>query len=291
MKKILVAVIAVLFVFVLSSCSTEDVEITIMIYSENPEQTVSDLEKLPEVLSNELLRLGYNHDRILLQSSDEIAVIETSLEDGTVDIAIIDPSLVQSENIVKRLSVRMEEINHPDGDEDPLSYQMAIVSTPTVAGESLKTHIETNEIYDFTELNVQDFCSLTEDQNYVDEFAIFMGMTSQTQTLLNVDITTSNNLSDLYSNLKNGTCDAGIVRIEDIGMYQSIWDDVEETIYDDLTVLHIFDPISYDGIYVAEEADVLLSMTLIQAFIHISAHSGNQEIQEALGYDSFYIPE
>ena len=291
MKKILVAVIAVLFVFVLSSCSTEDVEITIMIYSENPEQTVSDLEKLPEVLSNELLRLGYNHDRILLQSSDEIAVIETSLEDGTVDIAIIDPSLVQSENIVKRLSVRMEEINHPDGDEDPLSYQMAIVSTPTVAGESLKTHIETNEIYDFTELNVQDFCSLTEDQNYVDEFAIFMGMTSQTQTLLNVDITTSNNLSDLYSNLKDGTCDAGIVRIEDIGMYQSIWDDVEETIYDDLTVLHIFDPISYDGIYVAEEADVLLSMTLIQAFIHISAHSGNQEIQEALGYDSFYIPE
>ena len=81
------------------------------------------------------------------------------------------------------------------------------------------------------------------------------------------------------------------MNLEDIGEFQSLWDDVDETIYEELTVLHIFEPIEYDGLYVKEDADVLLTMSVVQAFIQISAHSSNQDIQEALGYDSYYIPE
>lgn len=290
MKKMIAFIAVAMLVFTLSSCTTNEIEITIMIYSEDPVQTVSDLEDLPEVISNELLELGFDHDRIVLQSSDQVSAIIDGLANGTVDVAFINPTMVQSDLVVEVLSVAQDEINHPDGDTNTTTYQKAIVVSSSTEGESFKLYMDTAEIYDFTVLNALTVCSTTEDESYIEEFATYMGMTTPNETLLNVNHVFGTT-QEVFEQLEATTCDLGIVNLEDVAMYQSLWDSNALTVYESIHVVHVLESVPYGGVFVSVDADEYVTMSLVQALIQFSAHSVNNELLDLLGHGSYYIPE
>lgn len=285
MKKMILGIVAVLLVFTLSSCTTEEKEITIIVYSENPQEMVSNLEGLPELIANELQALGYEFNRVVLQSSSDVSVIQTSLANGLADMAILDPTRLGANTLIRVLDVSMDEVDHPEGDEDHTTYQKAIIVSPTVAGDAFQTLYEGTPT--FMDLNSLNVCAINEDEFFADEFAKDLGATSG-DSLTN--FTTYNFKQDLYEDLEDGSCDLAVVTLEDVSMYTGLWDENEFTIYEGLSVLHVFEPLQYSGFYVSVEAEELLVMSLVQSFIQISAYSSNQDILDALGHDAYRIP-
>jgi ABC-type phosphate/phosphonate transport system substrate-binding protein len=286
MKKVFTLLVAILFVFTLSSCTNEEVEVTIIIYSEDYQQLLSDLEGLPELIGIELQGLGYEFDRIVLQSSNNMALIESSLNDGQADVAIIDPTMIQDTSLVRVLDVVKEEVNHPAGDMDNSTYQKAIVSASTVNGITFQTLYE--GIPTYTDLNGLNVCSVFEDRTLIVDFAIALGATSISDVTINQ---TTSSQRDVYISLEDGTCDLGIITLEDVDTYKTIWDDNDQTIYQDISVLYTFEPMLYEGLYVSQEADVALTNALTQAFIQIASNYTNQEILAILGHQGYAIPE
>jgi ABC-type phosphate/phosphonate transport system substrate-binding protein len=286
MKKVFTLLVAILFVFTLSSCTNEEVEVTIIIYSEDYQQLLSDLEGLPELIGIELQGLGYEFDRIVLQSSNNMALIESSLNDGQADVAIVDPTMIQDTSLVRVLDVVKEEVNHPAGDMDNSTYQKAIVSASTVNGITFQTLYE--GIPTYTDLNGLNVCSVFEDRTLIVDFAIALGATSISDVTINQ---TTSSQRDVYISLEDGTCDLGIITLEDVDTYKTIWDDNDQTIYQDISVLYTFEPMLYEGLYVSQEADVALTNALTQAFIQIASNYTNQEILAILGHQGYAIPE
>jgi ABC-type phosphate/phosphonate transport system substrate-binding protein len=286
MKKVFTLLVAILFVFTLSSCTNEEVEVTIIIYSEDYQQLLSDLDGLPELIGIELQGLGYEFDRIVLQSSNNMALIESSLNDGQADVAIVDPTMIQDTSLVRVLDVVKEEVNHPAGDMDNSTYQKAIVSASTVNGITFQTLYE--GIPTYTDLNGLNVCSVFEDRTLIVDFAIALGATSISDVTINQ---TTSSQRDVYISLEDGTCDLGIITLEDVDTYKTIWDDNDQTIYQDISVLYTFEPMLYEGLYVSQEADVALTNALTQAFIQIASNYTNQEILAILGHQGYAIPE
>jgi len=286
MKKLWIVFGTVLLVFGLSSCTTEEKEITIIVYADNPQEMVSNLDGLPELIALELQVLGYEFDRVVLQSSNSVSVIQTSLENGDADMAILDPTMLGTTTLVRVLDVAMSYENHSAGDQDQTTYQKAVVVAPTVAGESFKTlYLGTPTFADLNALNV---CSINDsDENYVVDFADSLGATSS-DSLTNYTSYTSK--QNLYEDLEEGLCDLAVVTLEDVSMYSDVWSENENTIEEGLSVLYVFEPIQYQGFYVDADAEELLTNSLIQAFIQISAYSSNQDIMDALGHDGYRIP-
>jgi len=286
MKKFFTLLVAILFVFTLSSCKSEEVEITIIIYSEDYQQLLSDLDGLPELIGIELQGLGYEFDRIVLQSSNNMALIESSLNDGQADLAIVDPSMVQSTTLIRVLDVAKEEANHPAGDMDNTTYQKAIVSASTVKGMTFQTLYE--GMPTFTDLNGLNVCSVFDDRTLILDFAITLGASSMSDVTINQ---TTSSQRDVYISLEDGTCDLGVITLEDVDTYKSIWDDNDQTIYQDVSVLYAFEPMLYEGFYVSQEADMALTNALVQAFIQIASNYTNQDILAILGHQGYNIPE
>ena len=285
MKKMIIGIVAVFLVFTLSSCTTEEKEITIIVYSKNPQETVSNLEDLPELIANELQALGYEFNRVVLQSSDDISVIQSSLDNGLADMAILNPVILGPTTLVRVLDVSMDEINHPAGDEDQTTYQKAIVVSPTVAGNAFQTLYEGTPT--FADLDTLNVCATSDDEFFADEFARSLGATT---AVTFTNFTTYIDKDEFYKDLEDGSCDLGVVTLEDVSMYNALWDENELTIYEGLTVLHVFEPLQYSGFYVHADAEELLVQSLVQSFIQISAYSTNQDILDALGHDSYRIP-
>lgn len=280
MKKIVAIIVAVLFVFTLSSCTTEEKEITIIVYSETPQDTVSNLEDLPELLAVELQALGYEFTRVVLQASDDMSLMESSVNNGLVDIAVLDPTMLTTTSLIRVLDVAMDEMNHPDGNEDATTYEYAIVVSATTAGEAYRAMYEETASVDITALEV---CAVSEEEEYITEFA---------DTTINdlLNFTSSSSKQELYESLEDGACDLGVVKLEEVSDYSGVWDDNENTIYEELSVIYVFEPIQYEGFYVSSDAEELLVNSLIQSFIQLSAHSTNRELFVAMGHDYYKVP-
>ena len=286
MKKIMLLFVFVLVMFTLSACTEEKMDVTVIVYSENPDQLIEDLEDLPELLAIELAELGIDFNRVVVQSSNDVSVIETSLVNGDAVVAILDPSLVQSNDIVRVLDVMKDEVNHPLGDMDRTTYQQAIVVANTVDGNAFLTAYETTPTYTlFNGLNV---CSTATDSGVVEDFAITLGASSINDVTLNH--TTSSTL-EVYEGLEDGTCDIGVVTLEEVHMYESIWQENDLTVYEDVTVLYTFEPLPYDGVYAASGGDQVLINAVMQSLIQISSHNVNSDILDVLGHQGYYISE
>ena len=281
MKKIILVFVAVLLVFTMSSCTTEEKEITIIVYSENPQEMVSNLEDLPELLGLELQSLGYEFSRVVVQSSDNISEIESSLMNGLVDMAVLDPTMLTSSTLVRVLDVAMEEMNHPNSDQNPTTYQYAMVASKTVEGEAFKDSYELLE--GASNINTVTVCAISENEDLV---VLFGG--EPINELVN--FTSSDSEEELYQGLEDGTCDLGVVKLEEVSDYSHIWEDNEFTVYEELSVLSLFEAVQYQGLYVSTDAEELLTNSLVQSFIQISAHSTNRETLDALGHDSYQMP-
>ena len=282
MKKVLTVIVALLLVFILGSCTDEEVEITVIVYSNNPTQMVSDLEDLPQMLALELQELGYEFDRIVVQSSNDASAIESSLNNGLADLAIMNSSLVRSGTLVRVLDVAIDEVDHPDGDMDYTTFQKVVVVSSTVNGEAFKI---SPSLVGFNGLNV---CTINEDESLIEDYVETLGATS----IEDVTIThTLGSKTEVYTSLEDGTCDLGIVTLEDVDMYRSIWDDNEVTVYEELTTLYFFDAVQYDGFYTGQDTDTAIVSALVQSFIQISAHSSNQYLLDVLEHDSYSIPD
>lgn len=284
MKKIFILVIAILFVFTLSSCAEDEVDITIVVYTENPTETIEALDDLPELLVTELQELGVVFTRVVVQTSNSLSTIESNLIDGSVDIAILDSETSLSTTMTRVLDVVIDEQNHPDGDMDPTTYQKAVVVSSTMNGDSLKDAYVGTPL--FTDLNGLNVCSTSEDEELVEDYAISLGALS----ISDITITHTTSLTnDVYESLENGTCDLGVVTLEEVESYASLWDENENTIYETLAVLHVFDSIPYGGLYVSSNQNLATTNALMQAFIQLSSHSINDDILEVLGHDGYYI--
>lgn len=284
MKKLLIIVSTLLFVFTLSSCTEEEIDITIVVYSATPTDTIEDLETLPQVLVNELAELSIAFDRVVVQTSNDLSAIESSLIDGTVDMAILDTETSQITTLTKVLSVARDEQDHRDGDMDHTTYQKAIVVAPTVNGETFKTTIDSTPI--FSALNGLNVCTTEEDESLIEEYAISLGAL----TIDDITITNTTSLSnEVYENLADGTCDLGIVILEEWEDYSALWNDNESTIDESLTVLYTYEPIPYGGLYVSDNQELEVTNALMQAFIQMSSHSSNKQLLDVLGHDGYYV--
>ena len=286
MKKIMLYFVTFLLVVTLASCVNEEVEISIIVYADNPTEMVNNLEDLPELLASELQELGVTFNRVVVQSSNDISVIESSLENGTVDMAIMDPSMVVSTSLKVVLSVTMDESEHPDNPVDLTTYQNAIVVSNTQKGETFK------ELYDttvtFTDMNGLIVCTVLEDEILLEEFVVSLGATTIEDVTINhsVDL-----MQNVFAGLENGSCDLGIVRLEEGKSFDDLWSENEKSVYEELIVLHSFTPMPYEAFYTIETANMTITNALVQAFIQISSHNSNQDVMNALGHNGYTIPK
>jgi hypothetical protein len=290
MKKLLLLFTTLIMAITLSSCATEETEFTLIVYGDDPSLTLTNLGDLPTLIMEQLVRLGYEYDRVVVESTNDLSATITKLNNDEAQAAVLASTLLNGSEPIKRiLSSTFKEYNYElDQYVYDTSYHSVIVSADTTLGNSFKDYYTTFDFtgttaFDQSLLNPLTVC-VGDTEDSLETFTDFLGVTNYSTVLWTVDDT-----SDVFESLEDGSCDLGLVRQEDISLNQLVWALNDHSIFESLTELYQYDSVLYNGIYVSNSLDVLVQNSIAQVFIQMSANRLNEDVLDTLGAQGYKI--